>query len=79
MIKVVESRRHGKAVKGRKRTSTWQVRHYCLFGPNDYLLKKQITFIVGNEGSRTNAYAKALKFAEELRKKYESTNEETAP
>jgi hypothetical protein len=75
VIKVVESKRHGKAGKGRKRTSTWQVRDYCLHGPNDYLLKKQITFIVGDNISRDSAHAKALKFAENLRNKNESTNE----
>jgi len=66
MIIVVESRRHGKAGKGKKKTSTWQVRDHCLADPGDYILKKQFKFTVGDDKSKHAANLKALAFATKL-------------
>lgn len=65
-IKVVESQRHGKATKGNKKTSSWQVRDYCLTG-TDYLLLKQVTFKRGSIEAKNSAYMKALEFAKTVK------------
>lgn len=58
MIKIVESKKHGKAVAGKKRTSSWQVRDYYPDGIQ-YMLKKTFSFTVGNNASRASAWTKA--------------------
>jgi hypothetical protein len=71
-IIVAESKGHGKNVKGGKRTSTFQVRHYCLADPKDFLLKKQFSFMVDDRYDRSKAFSKASAYAEKLRLELES-------
>jgi hypothetical protein len=63
-IKVVESARHGKAVKGAKKMSSYQVREDN--GDGSYTLHKQFPFLVGNQYSKSRAYIKACNFADTL-------------
>lgn len=69
-VLIVESSRHGKAVKGTKKTSTIQVREYTYMKgsdkPSGYFLKGQFRFTVGDMASKAAAEAKAKKYAEGL-------------
>lgn len=60
---IIESSRHGKAVKGTKKNSSIQVREPA--GNDGYFLKKQISFPINNPVKRLAAIEKAKKFVDE--------------
>lgn len=61
-LRVVESTGHGKACKGRKRTSTFQVIEPIPGG--GHYLKRQFRFTVGDEASRKRALQKAREYCQ---------------
>jgi hypothetical protein len=63
ILQIEESKRHGKACAGYKRTSTIQVREFPI-GVDYYLLKKQFRFTVGDSDSRAKAVAKAQEYVD---------------
>lgn len=59
---IVESERHGKAVKGTKKTTSIQVREPM---GNGYLLKKQISYPIHDYDKKQKAIEKAKKYVDE--------------
>lgn len=59
-LQVIQSRGHGKACRGMKRTATFQVIEPSGDG---YLVKKQFRFTIGDDASRGKALRKAEEFA----------------
>ena len=60
---IVESSRHGKAVKGTKTSSSIQVRK-PLGNDGAYLLQKQISFPINDPVKREKAFEKAKEFVD---------------
>lgn len=56
---IAESRGSGKAVKGKQKTSTIQVRDYTAFANGDYMLMAQFRYVPSKDGDRERAIAKA--------------------
>jgi len=60
---LVESKRHGKCVKGRKKSTSIQIRKYNIDG--SYLLKKQISYEKNNKEAQLKAIEKAKNLIDE--------------
>lgn len=58
-MKIIKSRGHGKACRGRKRTATYQVVEDA---PTGYYIREQFRFTVGDDVSQRRAFEKAKAF-----------------